>query len=111
MACPGVYLAALQMAQPVQAEFLDGKAPHDRSVDHGAAERSVGLVPVPGQVAHEATGEAVARPGRIVWLFKRKCWDTENATLVHHHRASFRTSTTCCAQPSTFSRWVRRRWL
>src|SRR5258706_603057 len=85
MACPGVYLAALQMAQPVQAEFLDGKAPHDRSVDHGAAERSVGLVPVPGQVAHEATGEAVARPGRIVWLFKRKCWDTENATLEEPH--------------------------
>src|SRR5467141_1159772 len=91
MACPGVYLTALQVAQPVQAKFLDGKASHDRAVDHGAAERSVRLVPVSRQVAHEAASEAVARAGGIVRLFQRKCRDAEDAALVHHHGAVFST--------------------
>src|SRR6266436_10400859 len=68
MACPGVYLAALQVPQPVQAEFFHRKAPQHRAVDHGAAQRSVALVAASRQVSHEAAGKAVARSSRIVRL-------------------------------------------
>src|SRR5713226_4166459 len=68
VACPGVYLTALQLAQSVQAKFFDGKAAQHRAVDHGAAQRSVTLVTTSCQVAHEAAGEAVARAGGIVRL-------------------------------------------
>src|SRR6266513_3131128 len=85
VACPSVYLAALQVPQPVQAEFLDGKAPQHRAVDHGAAQRSVTLIATTRQVAHEAASEAVAGAGRIVRLFERECRHAEDATLVHHH--------------------------
>ncbi len=57
MACPGVYLGLLELAQPVQAELLDGKAAQHGTIDHGAAERSVARVPRTGQIAHEAAGE------------------------------------------------------
>src|SRR5258708_36262775 len=73
VACPSVYLAALQVAQPVKSELLDGKAPHHRTVNHGAAQRSVALITAASQVAHKAAGEAVAGAGRVVRLFERKC--------------------------------------
>src|SRR5713226_10336122 len=59
VACPGVYLAAPQVAQPVKAEFFDGKAPQHGAINHRAAERSVTLVAISRQVAHEAACETV----------------------------------------------------
>src|SRR5260370_9825464 len=91
VACPSVYLAALQVAQPVKAEFFHGKAPQHRTVNHGAAQRSVALITAASQVAHKAAGEAVARAGRVVRLFERKCGHAEDAALVHHHGAVFST--------------------
>src|SRR5260370_41394001 len=89
VACPSVYLAALQVPQPVQAEFLDGKAPKHRAVDHGAAQRSVIFIATTRQVAHEAASEAVASASRIVRLFERKCRHTKDATFVYHHGPVF----------------------
>src|SRR6266567_6971566 len=87
VACPGVYLAALQVAKPIKAELLDGEATQHRTVDHGAAQRSVTLILTTRQVAHEATGKAVACSGRIVRLFEGKRRDAEDPALVHHHGA------------------------
>src|SRR5712664_2120921 len=85
VACPGVYLASLQVAQPIKAELFDRKAPQHRAEDHGAAQRSVTLIPTTRQVAHEAAGEAVACAGGIVRLFEWKRRHAEDPALVHHH--------------------------
>src|SRR5437773_12048651 len=90
LACPSVYLAALEVPQPIQAEFLDGKAPQHRAIDHGAAQRSVTLIATTRQVAHEAAGEAVAGASGIVRFFERKCRHTKDATFVQIGRASCR---------------------
>src|SRR5712692_2172868 len=89
VACPRVYLTALQVAQPVQTELFDGKAAQHRAVDHGAAQRCVTLIATSGEMAHEATGKAVARTGGIMRFFERECWNAEDPTLVHHHGAVF----------------------
>src|SRR6266404_2518939 len=87
LACSGVYLIALQMPQPIQAEFLDGKAPQYGAVYHGAAQRGVTFVAAPCQITHEAPRKAVARPCGVMRLLQRKRWHAENAALVHHHRS------------------------
>src|SRR5260370_39832702 len=87
VACPSVYLAALQVAQPVKAELLDRKAPQHRAVDHRAAQRSVTAITTSRKAAHEAAGEAVAGADRIVRLFERECPHAEDAERVHHHGA------------------------
>src|ERR1700687_5027365 len=80
-----MYLVALQVGQPVKAELFDGKAPQHRTVDHGAAQRSVTLITASRKVAHEAAGEAIAGASGIVRLFERKGRHAEDATLVPHH--------------------------
>src|SRR2546429_5184967 len=70
MACPRVYLALLQVAQPVQSEFLNREAPQHGSVDHGAPQRRVTPVFASREISHEASGKAVARSGRIVRFFE-----------------------------------------
>src|SRR2546425_2462041 len=87
VACPGVYLTAFQVPQPVKAKLFDGKADQDGTVNHGSAKRSVALVATSCQVAHEAASEAVARTGGIMRLFERESRHAEDATLVHHHGA------------------------
>src|SRR5207253_11081841 len=87
VACPGVYLAALQVAKPIKAELFDGEATQHRTVNHGAAQRGVTLILTTRQVAHEATSKAVACSGRIVRLFEVKRRDAEDPAFVHHHGA------------------------
>src|SRR6266404_8118945 len=66
VACSGVYLIALQVTQPVQSEFLDGKASQHGAVHHGAAQRSVTLITTSRQVAHKSARKAVTRARGIV---------------------------------------------
>src|SRR5712664_1989398 len=86
VACSGVYLIALQMSQPVQPEFLDGKASQHGAVHHGAAQRGVTFIAAPCQITHESPREAVARPCRVMRLLQRKRRHAEYSALVHHHR-------------------------
>src|SRR5215468_4431842 len=89
VACSGVYLFALEFAEAFGAEFFDGKAAHDGAVDHGPAQGGVVRTAAAGEIAHETSGERVARTGWIVRFFERKCRDGEHTTLVHHHGAVF----------------------
>src|SRR5712692_7497730 len=89
VACPGVYLAAFQVAQPLQTELFDREAAKHRAVYHGAAQGRVTLVAGPGQIAHETPGKTVAGARGIVRLFEGKGRHTENAALVDHHGAVF----------------------
>src|SRR5207248_10783701 len=85
MACPGVYLAAFQVTQPVQAKLFHRKAAEHGTEDHRTTESRVTLLAVSSQVAHKTDGKAVACTGGIVRLFQRKCRHAENAALVHHY--------------------------
>src|SRR5271168_4265949 len=89
VACPGVYLAAFQDAETVEAEAFDGEAAHHRTIDHRAAERGVAQTLCAGEIAHEAAGEAVACAGGIVRFFERERRDAEDAAFVDHHGAVF----------------------
>ena len=87
--CPGVYLAAFQHAEAIQAEFLHGKAAQHGAVDHCAAKRGVAQILGACQIAHEATREAVAGPGGIMRLLQRKRRHAKYAVLVDHHGPVF----------------------
>src|SRR2546429_3320039 len=65
MACPRVYLALLQVAQPVQSEFLNREAPQHGSVDHGAPQRRVTPVFASREISHEASGKADRKSTRL----------------------------------------------
>src|SRR5208282_4051704 len=68
--CPGVYLAPLEHAQPIQPKPLNGKTPQHRAVHHRPAERGVAQILRPRQIAHEAAREAVAGSRRVVRLLQ-----------------------------------------
>src|ERR1039457_2421266 len=70
MLCPGVDLRALQRSQPVETEFLHGKASHHRTVYHRAPEFRIAQAGHAGQIPHETAGKRVARASRIVDLFE-----------------------------------------
>src|SRR3989304_4911581 len=85
LAVARVNLGARQAAQALQAELLDGKAPHDRAVNDGAAHlvNGTGVVPgcLRGQIPHESPREAVAGAGGIVYLFDRQRRGEEGVAL------------------------------
>src|SRR5580692_919392 len=87
--CPGVYLAPFEHPQPVQSEFLDGKASQHRAVHHRTAKRGVAQVLRTRQITHKAAREAVARARRVMRPFERKGGHAKYAAFVHHHRAVF----------------------
>src|SRR5215831_1838902 len=89
MACSGVYLFEFEFAQALGAEFFNGEAAKDRTIDHGSAESCVVRTAATGKIAHKPAGEGVARAGWIVRLFERKGWDAENTAPIHHHGAVF----------------------
>src|SRR6266498_5814582 len=56
-------LFVVQLPQPIKAEFLHGEGSHHASAHDGPAERLVAEIVRAGQVPHEATCEAIPRPG------------------------------------------------
>src|SRR5580700_9484853 len=63
--CPGVYLAPLQHAQPVQPKPLHRKTPQHRTIDHRPAKRGVAQILGPRQITHKTAREAVSGTGRV----------------------------------------------
>src|SRR5580704_8588823 len=58
--CPGVYLAALEHAQPVQAKPLHGKTSEHRTIDHPPAKRCVAQIFRSCQVTHKTSRKAIS---------------------------------------------------
>src|SRR4029077_12181909 len=83
--CPGVYLIALQNAQPGQPKPLHRKAPQHRAINHGPSKRRVAQILGPRKVSHEPARKTVARPGRIMRFLQRKRRYAKYAAFVHHH--------------------------
>src|SRR5467141_3565725 len=80
---------AFQRTETVQPEFFHCKAPHHRSVNHGAPQCSVVRAIDTCEIAHKAARKTVAGSRWVVHLFEWKCGDTEGAILMNQHRAVF----------------------
>src|SRR5439155_4616389 len=69
------------------AEVLDAEGPHDAAEDDGAAERRSVERRFLGQVAEEASGEAITGAGGIDLILQRIRGHGEDIVLVEEHRA------------------------
>src|SRR5437899_10658055 len=87
--CFVMKLFELQVPQPLQSESLDCKTPQQRTLDHGAPQRSIASILAAREVPHEAPGKTVACPRGIVGLFEWKCRHAKYSPLVHHHGPVF----------------------
>src|SRR5467141_5294591 len=89
MSRTGMDYRVLQRTETVQPEFFHGKAPHHRSVNHGAPQFRVACVIDTGEIAHESARKSVAGARGVVHLFERERGDAEGAILMNQHRAVF----------------------
>ncbi len=74
----GLDQVPVQGEEPPDAEILDGEGGHDAAVDRGPADVAGGQAPGPVEIAQEAAGEAVARPGRVDDVLARMGQDAED---------------------------------
>src|SRR6266550_611973 len=89
MAGPGMAFRAFQSTETVQPEFFHGKAPHHRSVNHGAPQFRIAGVIDTGEIAHESARKSVAGARWVMHLFEWERGDAEGAILMNQHRAVF----------------------
>src|SRR6267143_3356926 len=80
---------AFQSAETVQSEFFHCKAPHHRSVNHGAPQCSVVRAIDTCEIAHESARKSVAGARWVMHLFEWERGDAEGAILMNKHRAVF----------------------
>ena len=69
--------------QAIHRETLDGERSHRRTVDDGATQVRFGDVAAARQIAHESTGERIARARRIEHRLERIRRREEDARLVN----------------------------
>src|SRR3981189_1147619 len=87
MVGPGMDFRAFQRTETVQPEFFHCKAPHPRSVNHGAPQCSIVRAIDTCEIAHESARKSVAGARWVMHLFERERGDAEGAILMNKHRA------------------------
>src|SRR5882724_8531021 len=89
VACPGVYLAQLELPQTLGAKFFYRKTAKNGAVNHGAAQSCIIRLATAREIPHKAARERISRACGIVRFLKRKCRNAEDAVLVHQHCSIF----------------------
>src|SRR5437868_6643215 len=91
----GINVGACQGAEALHAEALAAEAPQDGAIDYGTAQLAASNVvaleieALLSKVTYEASGEAIARAGRIEHKLQQIAGHHEIGVLAEQHSAVF----------------------